>query len=218
MSTIATPLTASHIPHAAMLLARAFQKDPFFTCVLPDPAKRARVLPWLSERMLRYGMRYGMVYTTPSIEGVAIWLGPEHPELQLLGTFQTGLFLLPFQLSLPELRRSLRLNNYADRLHKTAVTGPHLYFLELGVEPALQGQGIGWTLIRQVLAEADRLAVPCYLETNNAKNVAGYERNGFTVTGHGQAFPGGAQTWAMLRKSSQIVRSDSKGFPPKVAI
>ena len=210
MSTIAVPLTASHIPHAAILLARAFHKDPFFTCVLPDPYRRARVLPWLSERMLRYGLRYGTVYTTPSIEGIAIWLGPQHPNLQLLGTLQTGLFLLPFKLSLPEFQRSLRLNNYAGRLHKTSVTGPHLYLLQLGVEPSLQGQGIGWTLTRQVLAQADRLALPCYLETNNAKNLAGYERNGFVITGHGQAYPGSAQTWAMLRKSSPIVKKANR--------
>lgn len=203
MPKIAVPLTASHIPHAARLCARAFQKDPFFTCVLPDPARRARLLPWLYERILRYGLRYGTVYTTPSLEGVAVWLGPEHPGLQLLGTLQTGLSLLPFKLSPLEFRRSLRLDNYAGRLHKIAVTGPHVYFFQLGVEPSLQGQGIGWTLTRQVLAQADRLALPCYLETNNEKNLAGYERDGFVVAGHGQAFPGSAHTWAMLRKPAQ---------------
>ena len=200
MPTIAVPLTPSHVPHASMLLARAFHKDPFFTCVLPDAEKRAQVLPWLSERMLRYGLRCGAVYTTPSVEGAAIWLGPQHPTMQLAGTVQAGLFLLPLKLSLPEFQRSLRLSNYADRLHKTRLTGPHLYLLQLGVEPSLQGQGIGWVLLRQLLALAARQALPCYLDTYNEKNLPFYQRGGFTVVNHGQATPASPPIWAMLWK------------------
>ena len=194
------PLTASHIPHAAMLLARAFQDDPFYTCVLPDAEKRAQRLPWLQERLLRYGLRYGTVYTTPSVEGVAIWFGPQHPTLQLLGVLQTGLFLLPLHLRLAEFERGLRLSAYADRLHKSAITGRQLYLMQLGVEPALQGQGIGSALMQMLKALADRQALTCYLETNNEKNLPLYEQNGFAVVSHGQAIPGGAHTWAMLRK------------------
>jgi len=192
-----------------MVFARAFHEDPFFTCVLPEAEKRLRVLPWLSERMLRYGLRYGTVYTTPSLEGMALWLGPNHPHLQLLGTFQTGLFRLPFKLSVPEFQRSRRLSNHANRLHAASITGPHIYLLQLGVEPSLQGQGIGGTLTRQVLAQADRLALPCYLDTFNERNISFYERNGFRVVGQGQATPASPPIWAMLRKPawshSQIV-------------
>jgi ribosomal protein S18 acetylase RimI-like enzyme len=200
MPSIAVPLTASHIPHAAMIFARAFQNDPFYTCALPDPARRARVLPWLQERLLRYGLRYGAVYTTPSLEGVAIWLGPQHPTIRVLGALQTGLFLLPMHLSLPEFRRSLRLSNYADRLHAASIAGPHLYLLQIGVEPSLQGQGIGWALTRQGLQQADRQALPCYLDTYNEGNIPSYERNGFTIVGHGQASPASAPIWGLLRK------------------
>jgi ribosomal protein S18 acetylase RimI-like enzyme len=200
MPTTVLPLTASHLPHAAMLMARAFQKDPFFTFVLPDPARRARVLPWLYERIIRYGLRYGKVFTTPSIEGINIILGPQHPSLQLAGTLQTGLFLLPTRLTVPEFRRSLRLSNYADWLHRAAITGRHLYILQLGVEPSLQGRGLGGSLFRHALVHADRQALACYLETNNEKNLPLYERNGFTVVGQGQAIPGGPHTWAMLRR------------------
>ena len=200
MPKTVVPLTASHIPHAAMLLARAFHEDPFYTCVLPDAEKRAQVLPWLQTRILRYGLRYGSVYTTPSLEGIAIWLGPEHPAVGVLGALQTGLFLLPLHLTLAEFQRSLRLSNYAERLHKRAITVRHLYFMQLAVEPGLQGQGVGSALLQTVTDSADRQAVPCYLETNNEKNLPLYERKGFAIVGHGQASPGEAQTWAMLRQ------------------
>ena len=194
------PLTASRIPHAAALMARAFQADPFFTCVLPDPEKRLRVLPWLYEKILRYGVRFGTVYTTPSIEGVVLWLGPQHPAVGTWGALQTGLFLLPFHLSLAEFRRSLRLSACADRLHERLITGRHLYIQQLAVEPALQGQGIASVLIQTCNAQADRQALACYLETNNEKNLPLYERNGFAVAGHAQAIPGGSHTWGMVRK------------------
>jgi GNAT superfamily N-acetyltransferase len=200
MTKIALPLTASHLLHAAMLLARAFRNDPFYTCALPDTTRRAGVLSWFQDRLLSYGMRYGTVYTTPSIEGVAIWLGPEHPTLQLLGTFRTGMFLLPSRLSPPEFRRTLRMSNYADRMHESSISGPHLYLLEIGVEPALQGQGIGGVLVSHMLSLADRQSLTCYLDTYNETNIPFYERNGFTIVGHGQAGPGSPPIWGMLRR------------------
>ena len=204
MQQTCIPLIPSRIPDAARLLARAFQDDPFYTCMLPDAVKRAKILPWLQVRLLRYGVRYGTVLTTPSIEGVALWCGPQHPSLRLAGALQSGLFLLPLHLTLAEFLRSLRLSSYADHLHKRSVTGRHLYLMQLAVEPARQGQGIGSALLQALLDLADRQSLPCYLETNNEKNLRLYERNGFAVTGHGQVIPAGPLTWAMLRKTGQL--------------
>ncbi len=200
MPKTAIPLASTQIPQAALVLARAFYNDPFFTFALPDEARRAQVLPWFYEKFLNYGQRYGKVYTTASLEGVAIWLGPQKTSLTFLGILHSGLWLCPFKLDRPELQRSLRLSNYANRLHAAAITGRHWYLCELGVEPALQGQGVGSALLQPVVASADRQALCCYLETNNEKNLPFYERNGFAVAGHGQASPDDAHTWAMLRK------------------
>ena len=196
----ALPLTLSQIKPAAAVLARAFDQDPFFTFVIPDGSRRVKILPWLFESMLRYGLRYGRVFGTPSLEGVAIWLGPENPSLRLPGALWSGLFLLPFKLGCQELLRSLRLEACAGRLHKTCLTGRHWYLLALGVEPSLQGQGLGAALLGPILAQADREARDCYLETNNHKNLSFYQHNGFTVVGHAQALPAAPHTWGMLRK------------------
>lgn len=196
---IAIPLASNQIKHTATVMARAFYNDPFFTFSLPDAAKRGHVLPWLFERSIRYGHFYGMVYTTPSLEGIALWLGPKKPSLAWMGILRTGLFLLPLKLRRQELERCMRLSNYADRLHKKLVPGPHWYLYGLGVEPSLQGQGVGHALLEPVLAQADRDGLACYLDTNNEKNVPFYERNGFTIISQGQAIPNGPQTWGMRR-------------------
>jgi len=195
----AIPLISSQIKHGAAVLARAFFGDPFFTFVLPDASKRARVLPWLFGKTLRYGHRYGKVYTTPALDGVMMWLGPTNTSLEMLGTLLTGLFLLPLRLSMHELQRSLLLSGFANKLHQRSVIGRHWYLCGLGVEPAQQGQGIGRALLQPILAQADREALVCYLETNNEKNLPFYERNGFKVLDHGQASQISPHIWTMLR-------------------
>jgi ribosomal protein S18 acetylase RimI-like enzyme len=197
---MAVALILSQIKYAATVLARAFYEDPFFTFTLPDAGKRARLLPWLFSKIISYGYSYGKVYTTPSLEGVAIWLGPQNTTLAMTGILRTGMFLLPVKFNWQEFQRNTRLANYADQLHKKSITGRHWYLLELGTEPALQGQGIGRALLEPVLAQADQDGLICYLDTYNEKSIFFYERNGFSVTNHGQASPESPPIWAMQRK------------------
>jgi ribosomal protein S18 acetylase RimI-like enzyme len=194
------PLVSFQIKPAAAVMARAFHNDPFFTYVFPEPLRRAHILPWLFERTITYGLRYGKVYTTASLEGVALWLGPEKPGLSWMGTLLTGLFLLPLQLSWQELKCSMRLAKIAGRLHKKSVNGRHWYLLGLGTEPSLQGQGVAGALLQPVLASADRERLVCYLDTNNALNIPFYERVGFIVTGHAQSSQASPGTWSMRRE------------------
>jgi ribosomal protein S18 acetylase RimI-like enzyme len=197
---IGIPLMPAQIKQAAVVMARAFFDDPFFNFVHPNIHRRKRVLPWLFERTIGYGQRYGKVYTTPSLEGVAMWLGPEKPALALMGTLLTGLFLLPLKVTWGELVRSIRLARSAETLHKKSVTGRHWYLLGLGVEPSRQGQGVGGTLLQPVLTMADRERLVCYLDTNNEMNIPFYERRGFTVAGHSHFSPTGPDTWCMCRQ------------------
>ncbi len=69
----------------------------------------------------------------------------------------------------------------------------------LGVEPALQGQGIGGALIRPILARADEQRVPCYLETYAEGNVRYYARHGFALVTAGVEPSSGERFWTMRR-------------------
>jgi GNAT superfamily N-acetyltransferase len=194
------PLTLSQLNPAAALMAHAFFDDPFFTFVIPDTLRRGDILNWLFEKLILYGILYGKVYTTPAIEGIALLLGPKYPTLALWGTLRTGLFRLPLKLSWHEFARSTRLAIHADQLHKKTVTGRHWYLNELGVDPNMQGQGVGRLLLQTVLEQADRTGLVCYLDTFNEKNLNFYQRNGFTIVNHGRANPASPQIWAMLHE------------------
>jgi len=198
---IGLPLRENQVWQAAGVMARAFLDDPFFTFTIPDDTRRRRILPWIFGKTITYGRRYGRVYTNRDLEGVALWLGPQNPNLAWRGALQTGLFLLPLKLSWLELRRNLRLAKSSGRLHAESISGRHWYLVGLGVEPACQNRGVGGALLQPILQQADRQAVACYLDTNNEQNIQYYERLGFKLAGRLQAGPDDPPTWGMLRKA-----------------
>ena len=55
----------------------------------------------------------------------------------------------------------------------------HIYVQMLGVRPKSQGKKMASLLMRAVNAAADRIGVPCYLETSGARNVEVYRRFGY---------------------------------------
>ena len=68
---------------ASAVLARAFHDDPAWRWVLPDPRRRAALLPWLFRHGLR-DRRDADVWTTPGrVRGAARWLPPGRPALRL---------------------------------------------------------------------------------------------------------------------------------------
>jgi len=75
---------------------------------------------------------------------------------------------------------------------------PHWYLAQIGVEPALQRQGLATWLLRPMLARIDTVGLPCYLETENATNISIYQRYGFQVVAD-DAVPDGPHIWAMRR-------------------
>jgi ribosomal-protein-alanine N-acetyltransferase len=84
----------------------------------------------------------------------------------------------------------------------------------IGVDPGWQGQGIGRLLLRALLAVADEVAAPVYLEvrTDNAGAVALYEAHGFTRIGLRRKYyqPSGADAYTMARPAltGQQARKD----------
>ena len=64
-------LEPSQRHRAAALLARAFHNDPLYKLVTPDEDRRASVLTWLFEKVVRYCILYGHTFTTPSRSTIA---------------------------------------------------------------------------------------------------------------------------------------------------
>jgi GNAT superfamily N-acetyltransferase len=63
---------------------------------------------------------------------------------------------------------------------------PHWYLLLVGIEPKNQGHGLGTELLRPMLNRLNRLGSACYLETEEARNIRFYLKNGFEMIVNGQ--------------------------------
>ena len=198
-------LLKSQKSQAAGILARAFLIDPAYTTLFPDQAERERALEWLFGAVIGYSMVYGLIHTTPAVEGAACWLSPGNTEITLWRILRTGLGLQRAVARFnPQSRQDfLAALAYMDEIHKREVPGPHWYLWALGVEPGCQGQGIGSRLIAPVLARADEAGVPCYLETQTERNVAFYQRRGFEVVSDGEPPGQGIRIWTMLREAQR---------------
>jgi GNAT superfamily N-acetyltransferase len=109
------------------------------------------------------------------------------------------LLLMPAMIRVATLRRVPGLMSGLNAIEKKHPHEPHYYLLGLGVEPDLQGRGIGTQMMAPVLAMCDRDGVPAYLESSKEINVPLYERNGFKVTERFQVPNGGPPIWLMWR-------------------
>jgi ribosomal protein S18 acetylase RimI-like enzyme len=70
----------------------------------------------------------------------------------------------------------------------------------IGVAPVHQGNGNGSKLLRSKLAQIDKNNFPCYLHTENEKNVKYYEKFKFELIGKIKIPNSEVTLNAMLRK------------------
>ena len=80
---------------ASQVLSAAFFDYPMFTFYFPDPKKRSRNLGWYLGNVLNCALRYGDVYTTPEISGVAFTLPAGSYSNDLMGIYPKWILLGP---------------------------------------------------------------------------------------------------------------------------
>lgn len=193
------------VDRATTTLERAFLADPMFTWIFPDPGERARSLRRLNRVPLEYGLRYGRVTEAGDGQATAIWIPPGR-AVTAGGMIRSGMLGVPLHVGLRPFAAFMRANATMERIHKTYVPEPHWYLLVVGVDPALQGCGVGTALVEEGLARADETGAPCYLETSEARNLPFYERHGFVVVASVPLGDGGPTAWGMRREPRGVRR------------
>jgi ribosomal protein S18 acetylase RimI-like enzyme len=195
------PMRSDLLDRATLTFERAFAGDSMFAWMFPDPVQRANGLRWLNRVPLEYGLRYGHVTQSHNGMAAAIWITPAHP-LSLVGMIRSGMLSVPFHIGFGAFVKFMKANETMERIHKRHAPGPHWYLLAVGVDPELQGRGLGTALVQEGLARADQATLPVYLETSDERNVAYYERHGFAVVESARLGSGGPPAWGMLRPAS----------------
>jgi GNAT superfamily N-acetyltransferase len=189
--------TAQDIQRLASVLAEAFFDDPVFGWLMPEDSKRhARLRRYFGIELRHYTLPRGHVWTTDDLAGVAMnlppgaWRAPTHVTL-LEGR--------PFGIHLP---RAARIGAAMEWNHMRRLREPHYYVRDIGVQPQMQGRGLGSTLMGPTLEQCDREGLPAYIEASSVRSAALYERLGFEHIGElhvGTSPP----LWLMLRPAAQ---------------
>jgi GNAT superfamily N-acetyltransferase len=162
---------AEDVGRLKIVMAEAFFEDPIFGWLMPDDSKRAaRLRRYFAIELRHLALARGRVWTTSDLAGAALSLPP-------------GAWRAPLRVTLLEggafgvhLSRAARLAAAIEQRH---VRERHYYVRDVGVLPAMQGNGLGRTLLAPTLDRCDRERLPAYLEASSERNAALYARLGF---------------------------------------
>ncbi len=188
--------TSDELPRLAAALARAMHDDAVSKWMVPDEARRRRLLEPGFELLLRkVWFEKDESYTTDGIAGACVWERPGEWKMGVVD--QLRLFPAMARVYLRALPRVMRgmaafESNHPERLH--------YYLPMIGVDPEWQGRGIGSALMRPVLARCDSERMPAYLEASTPRNRALYERHGFVVTEEFRLGKDSPPVWRMWRE------------------
>jgi GNAT superfamily N-acetyltransferase len=163
--------------HAVMeTIAAAFQDDPLWSWIFPDPAAR-----W-DQQTLMFGFyvqsslpRGSVLMADDRASATIVYTPPGEPEL----TAEIESMVEPF-LTNSLVTHAEAVLETLERFHDALPEGPPFYYVSLlGTRPNSRGRGIGMALLDEVCVEADREGKPVYLESTNPDNNHRYERHGF---------------------------------------
>jgi ribosomal protein S18 acetylase RimI-like enzyme len=180
-------------PAAIATLAEAFQYEPAFSFILPDPAARRDALRRAFKIIVREDMGAGAVLMTPQAEAVTAWRSPHRMHETRWERLRTQ---LPYMLA------------FGSTIERAALVGglikQHLpqegcwYLHYAGCHAQHRGKGYGGAVIRAGLERADAERSKAYLETADEANLAIYRALGFEIVQTWQV-PDGPHFWGMMR-------------------
>jgi len=193
---VARPALPREWRELGRVLGEAFDDDPVWIWVCPDPVRRRRHLGNAFAHVIRDRVRCGWAWTVEGADGAAVWAAPNRWRTRPVHAAR---------MALPMLRATglrgvgERLGALA-RLEKRHPATPHWYLEVIGSDPAMRGKGVGTALMQPMLERCDAEGMPAYLESSKEENLAFYGRFGFEVTEDLDLGPGAPPMWAMWRE------------------
>ena len=166
--------------HLTQLLTSAFLNDPVMNWLVQSGPKRASGLSALFSVVLhKRAIPAGEVWMSDDGSACTVWVPPGLPPGPV-GTIEQ-LKSLPLYIKVFGLRRLGRGAAIAEALQKAHPRENHFYLYFMAVDPALQGRGLGASILGATLARIDEIGLPAYLENSNPRNTRLYERAGFVA-------------------------------------
>ncbi len=186
--------TSTDIPTISRTLAHAFQDDPVFAWIVPDPDARRDRLPAVFAAFAELYLSHDETYVAADGLGAALW---EPAGAAPAGEDEAEAFGARLAAALGDhAGRALELDELLEQHHPQQDC---TYLQFMGVRPGHQGRGLGSELLATVLQRCDATGTPAYLEATSVDNRRLYERHGFEVVGE-LTLPRGPSLWRMWRE------------------
>jgi ribosomal protein S18 acetylase RimI-like enzyme len=160
-------------------LVLAFTADPFVRWFYPEASQYLTHFPEALQAFGGNAFEQDGVWRLGDFSAVALWLPP---GVEPGGEATVALFKATVDSE--KFGALLEVFGQMDEAHPAT---PHWYLPWLGVDCALQGQGLGSSLMAPCLRIVDRDHLAAYLDSTNPMNISFYQRHGFEVTGQSQA-------------------------------
>lgn len=178
------PAASGDVSTAIAVAVRAFWDDPMFNYFNPDMlVQHKNLVPFFAagtDDCNRHGELW-VAKIGPTVAGVAAWLPPGvFPATDGTRALRLGLRSAPTFARTRHRRTLYKLLNEMTERHPH---DEHWYLMILATDPLHQRRGVGRALLDPMMARADDMGVPAFLETQNEPNIAYYQRFGFEVIG-----------------------------------
>ncbi|HEV3212997.1 MAG TPA: GNAT family N-acetyltransferase [Acidimicrobiales bacterium] len=174
-------------------LELAFASDPVMRWFWPQASVYRTYFARFVEAVAGTAFERGTALCLDGVRAVALWLPPgPRPDDDAL----VELMLESVDAAILE-----DLSAFADTVRELHPETDHWYLPFTGVDPSVQGRGLGSSLLRFALDICDRQGLPAYLEASTARSRALYTRHGFEEIGEIQE-GSSPRVWAMLRAAS----------------
>ncbi len=195
-------LTKEDIPKAVETLKDAFSADPLWEEVFKEDPDQDQSLTAFFTCPLLYGMKFGKACaTSPSAEGVAVWVPGKYADMSMWGMLRSGALFYGMKMGKQSVQNLAIVSKQTGHKRKKLMRNQaYKYLTIIGISSAAQGNGFGSKLMDTIKQECDNEGLNLYLETEKEENLRFYEKHGFTVLERINLPKLDLPMWLMFRK------------------
>ena len=159
------------------ILSKAFTDNQSVNYVVKQDKKKLKRIHYLMDYSFDVCWNWGEVFITEDKRGAALIVLPHKKVTNLKA------ILLDLKLALKTvgLFRVAKVLSRESTIKKHHPKSPFFYLWFIGVAPEDQNNGIGCSLLKDIVAESDLRKYPIYLETSTLRNLPLYERFGINT-------------------------------------